>query len=750
MKRNLLLIFGVLAVVFCFHTSSLPAQIITPPGEFIGHPVGVDYKLADWDTILRYFQYVGDKSERVHVRQIATTTGGRPYIVAEISSADAIKNRSEHMADRKKIADPRLIQSDEEERRLVEDGKVVVYLGCSIHGNEVGATQMSLELLYDLATGTSPEILEILDNVIVVMIPSNNPDGLDNVKAWYERTLGKPWEGSGMPWLYSKYAGNQNVWDTVHLNLEESRADARVLYQEWFPSILCDIHQWGSTSARLLVPPHSDPTNPNVHPMHNQLLLIIGGFMQTSLLGEYKKGVISRDVYSTYESGIPRYTAARHNIVGLLTEAASVRVATPMYLTKSQIVSRHAQLSTDMPDPWPGGWWRLRDIVEYEKIAYMGVLKGAARNHELFQRFSIQAARDAVRKGETEPPFAFLVPAEQHDPGTAAHMMSLLHYSGVEVHRAEETFEADGAAYTSGTFILYCAQPYRPYIKDLFERQDPPTGPRPNRFEGWTLPLQMGVKRIAVNNPFTCKAEMLESIPYPEGEVSGRENAASFIVNAGANDDYRLINRLNNEKIRFGFVGSGEQWKAKTGNMVPTGSLYIIDGKKFCEKTPDILNNISSTPTGAKYSYSTVKNIVKNAISPRTGVYRPWTSNLNEGWTRYVLDMYGYAYNSLNNAEIKAGNLSERYDCIVIPSMSSRFMIEGNPPDSTEPEYVGGIGQKGVVALQNFVREGGTLVCIDEACNFPIDHFNIPVTNILRGKPQSEFFCRGSSLRISV
>ena len=726
------------------------AQTITSPEDFIGFPVGTDYKLADWETIVRYFSYVAENSDRVRVRQIATTIEGRPYIVAEISSVETMRNIDAHMQERQKVADPRLIENEDEERRLIEDGKVVVYFGCAIHGNEVGATQMSLELLYDLATGDTPEINEILSRTILVMIPSCNPDGLENVIEWYAKTIGKPWEGDGMPWLYSTYAGNQNVWDTVHLNLPESRADAKVLYQEWFPNILCDIHQWGSTSARLLVPPHSDPTNPNVHPMHNQMLLLVGGFMQTELLKANKQGVIARDFYSTYESGIPRYTAARHNIVGLLTEAASVRVATPVFLEKHQLNRRHLDVTTDMPDPWPGGWWRLRDIIDYEKIAYMGILKGAARNHELFQEFCIKAGSDAIEKGRTEPPFGFLVPPEQHDPGTAAHMIELFHYSGVEIYQAEETFIADGVEYSPGTYILYCAQPYRPFVKDLMERQDPPTGPRPNRFEGWTLPLQMGVKRVAINNPFTCAAKKLESITMSEGGIKGDKNAGSHIVSAGSNDDYKLINRLHKNNIRFGFVTSGNDWKEKTGTDVPTGTLFIRDGKKFRGKLPEILDGVSSVLTGSGKSYSDMKSLLKDVDMPRTGVYAPWTDNLNEGWTRFVLDTFEFSYTTLRNAEILAGNLRGRYDCIIVPSTSTGFILNGNPPDSTDPQYTGGIGLDGVMSLQQFVREGGTLVCIDEACNLPIDHFNIPVQNILRDKKPDEFFCRGSSLRISV
>ena len=716
------------------------------PEEYLGHPVGADYKVADWDAIRGYFLHVSERSDRVHTREIGTTMEGRPYIVAEVSSPDALRDRERLLADRRKIGDPRRIEDEAEERRLVDEGKAVVYFGCAIHGEEVGATQMSMEVLYELAAGTSPEIQEILDRVLLLIVPSNNPDGLDHVVEWYKGTLGKPWEGAGMPWLYSKYAGNQNVWDTVHLNLNESRADARLLYQEWFPNVLCDIHQWGSTSARILVPPHSDPTNPNLHPLHNQLLFIIGGYMQAALLREGKRGATSGYQYSTYESGIPRYTASRHNMVGFLTEAASCRVGTPVFLTRGQLNPDHNEITTENPAPWPGGWWRLRDIVEYEKIAYMGVLQVVARNHELFQRASIQMARDALRKGDTEPPFAWLVPPDQHDPGTAVHMLELLQYSGVEVHRAENAFVADGVPYPSGTFVLYAAQPYRTYVKDLFERQDPPTGPRPNRFEGWTLPLQMGVRWVTVDRSFECEAEKLEAIPRPEGRVRGGQDAASYLVRAGSNDDHRLINRMYREGIAFSFVSSGDALELEDGEGVPNGSLLIHDGRQVRDRLPDLLAGVSSTLVGTEIEYAEAHQ----ACAPRTGLYRPWMANLDEGWTRFVLDAFEFSYTSVHNAEIRAGNLRTRYDCLILPSLSTRQILDGQAPNATEPQYVGGIGSEGVLEIERFVHDGGTLVCLDASCNLPIDRFGLPAVNLVHGRPHSEFFCRGSSLRIRV
>ena len=204
------------------------------------------------------------------------------------------------------------------------------------------------------------------------------------------------------------------------------------------------------------------------------------------------------------------------------------------------------------------------------------------------------------------------------------------------------------------------------------------------------------------------------------------------------------------EGIRFSVVSSGETWKSTTGVDVPTGSIFIRDGKKLRGRIPELLEGVSSKLSGSGVSFSGAKSLLNSAKEPRVGLYRPWTANLSEGWTRFVLDAFEFDYSTVRNAEILAGNLKKRYDCLILPSLTSRYLLNGNPKDSTEPEYTGGIGEDGVVNLQQFVRDGGTLICIDGASNFPIDHFNIPVKNILQGKPQNEFFCRGSSLRISV
>ncbi len=732
------------------------AKNITSPEEFLGHRIGEDYKLARYEQIHDYFQLVAKKSDRVNVRILGTTTGGRDMILAEITDSASPKKLARYRADQRKIADPRLIESDREERDLLEDGKIVVLISCSIHATEVGAAQMSMELLHELATDDSPRVEEILERVVVVIVPCANPDGLDIVADWYERSLGTPWEGTGPPWLYHPYAGHDNNRDWFMLNLKETRLQTKVLYEEWFPTLIADLHQMGNSGPRLFLPPFYDPLNPNIDPVIPQTLMLIGGHVAADLTSEGKKGVVHARKYDNWAAGKYRSIPYMHNMVSALTEMASVSIASPIFQRKSDLTG--IDLSNNYPNPWPGGWWRLRDIVEYEKSVCWSIFTLAARYHETFKRNQILLGRKAIEKGKTEPPFAWLVPPSERDPRAVYEMLERFRAGGIEVHRAAGDFTADGVAYPEGTFVLYCAQPFRAYLNDMMERQaypdreQYPGGPPESPYDiaGWTLPLQMGVRAVAVSGAFECEARRLDEIPFPEGSIDESGAASRYLLVAGSGDDYILVNRLFEAGIPFKVFTGDEEWRTSGGVRVPAGSILIEEGERVRTAIPELLKNLSSKPIGLEEDIPVEDSSFAEVGRPRLGLYQPWTANMDEGWTRLVLETFEFPYTSVHNADVRAGNLEARYDCIVLPSLGSSSLIKGKAADSTEPAYEGGIGQEGVVHLQDFVQRGGVLVCVDGACNFPIETFNIPVKNVVAGKKSSEFYCPGSLLRVAV
>lgn len=749
----------ILLVLFLFNSSFASAAVRTPE-DFLGYGVGADRMLAKWETITAYFRHVDGESDRVTVREIGKTSQGRTMILAEVSAPETVASLGKYREIQRKIADPRLIRDAEEEKRLAADGKTVVFVNCSIHASEIAATQMSMELLYDLATSDTPEVREILAGTIVLIAPSANPDGHDMVTDWYNRSLGKPWEGSGMPWLYHPYAGHDNNRDWFMLNLPETRNLSKVIYKEWFPQIAYDIHQMGSDGPRYFVPPFFDPRDPNIPPLTDHMLLVTGGHMAAALTAAGKRGVINGAMYDNWWHGGFRSAAYRHNMIGILTEAASVRIASPIFLDKSDLKGGIRGLATytmtaNFPDPWPGGWWRLRDIVDYEKISCMSLFTLGARYRELILVNAVRTARRAVERGAEEPPFAWLVPPGQRDPGTAAEMLRILMETGIEVHRADEAFKADGVPYPAGTYILLCSQPYRPHLNDMMEpqkypdRERYPGGPpeTPYDIAAWTLPLQMGVKRVAVTARFECRMTKLESIARPGTTIKG--SGGDYIVMAGANDDFRLLNRLAKAGASFSVVARGSAVKDGSGAPVPAGSFHVSGGSA-AKDVARLAEGLSCTVARTGSPGVEARGSLTEVRPPRVALYQSWTANPDEGWTRLVLEQFEFPYTSLHNPEIRAGGLRSRYDCIVLPSASAGSMINGQAEDSTEPEFVGGIGSEGVIALQRFVEEGGTLVCIDEACGLPVQYFNIPVKNALAGKKSEDFYCPGSLLRVRL
>jgi hypothetical protein len=720
------------------------------PEEFLGHQVGADYTLVKWPKIVEYFEHMAANSDKMSVRDIGATTEGNRMILAEISTADTVSNLERHRSNQEKIADPRTIRNESERKRLISETKVPIMVNCQLHSNETAGSQMSMELAYNLITSDSEETREILDHCIILLIPCANPDGQILVADWYDRSLGTSWEGySTFPRLYQKYAGHDNNRDWFMLNLQETRNTTKVLYEEWFPTIVWDVHQMGNSGARLFVPPFHDPKNYNVHPVIDQTLLIIGGHMAGDLARNGKKGVVHSAIYDNWWAGGFRTTPYRHNMVGILTEAASVNLASPVFQRKSQLrgARRGMQdysLTTNFPDPWDGGWWRLRDIVEYELDIAMSLFTLASRYHDRFQSNFIHMNEDAIEQGETEPPFAWLVPPDQRDPRSVYEMLTRLDATAIEIHQAKEEFIADGVSYPKDTYILYTAQPFRPHLMDMMERQVYPDrlmypgGPAepPYDMAGWTLPIQMGVRHVEVNGKFDVPATKLDEIELQKGtflsEARGNLTDYVYTVQSGGNDYYRLRNRL---------------FKAEVPMRAEAGRIIVDrDGAQFLREFGEMLNDLTVNVTGRLLDKEAEET--EALKQPRVGLYHPWTSSMEEGWTRLVLDNHEFEYTSVYNAEIASGNLNARYDCIILPSVRPNSIIEGYSDDATAPEYAGGIGLKGVMALQEFVDGGGTLVCMDQSTNLVIDHFNVPVKNIVRGLPTDEFFCPGSVLRL--
>lgn len=750
--------FGFLAVV-----PAVAGAAIQTPEQFLGHRVGADGKLADYGQITRYFEQLDQGSDRLTVVKLGPTTLDRTMFMAVISSEANLRNLERQKQIARRLADPRGLPEAEAER-LIAEGRTIVLVTCNIHANEIGASQMAMEWAHQLVTSDDPQVKQRLDDVILLLMPSINPDGTDMIVDYYRKYAGTPWEGGRLPWLYHHYAGHDNNRDWYMLNLRETRMVNRVLHHEWFPQVFLDEHQMGGTGPRIFVPPYADPLTTAVHPLQWRLNDVVGTNMALRLEQRKKSGVIYGYSFDAYWPGGTKNTACLKNVIGLLTEVSSCRIASPIWVDRSELVGGRKGLpeyraQINFPNPWPGGWWRLRDIVDYELIASNSLLETCSRNRTEILQGLYQMATQAVSDGATGP-YAYVVPARQHDAHAAARMVDILREGGLEAHRARGPITtADGRTWPAGSIVFLAAQPFRPFLIEMMERQRyPEVRPsteskdiyRPYDVTAWTLPLLMGVDWARVDQRFDADLEKLEATPWPAGGVTGSGSAA-LLIDGSTHQAAKVVNALLAKRVKVEratreFGAGGRAWAPGTF-VVAAGAAS--DADRAGRDAHVEVHRVDTMPDVPRVALT----------APRIGIYKPWAASMDEGWTRLVFDNAGFAYTQLDNAAIKAGRLNAKYDVIVLADIDKPVIVDGKPRaddgggayfEPLPPPYAGGIGKEGVAALKAFVEAGGTVVAFSDACDLPIDEFGIPVRNTAARLKSSDYSVPGSLLNVDV
>jgi hypothetical protein len=486
MKRVLLVLALTHAV-----TSSLAAQIATP-SQHLKLEIGADKTLADYRQIRSYFQMLDAASPRVDVEVLGKTVLGEEMIMAVISSEENIRNKEKIRQIARQLADPRSV-SEADTARLTREGKAVVLVTCNIHSTEIAASQMAMEWAHALATATDAETKQRLEDVVLLLVPSLNPDGQIMITDYYRKYVGTRYDGGRLPWLYHHYVGHDNNRDWYMLTQPETRALSRAVYHRWNPQLFVDEHQMGSEGPRMFIPPFADPVDSDVHPLIWREVNMVGSNMALRLEQAGKSGLIYGYAFDAYWIGGTRNTGWWKNITGLLLETASARIASPVYIEPSELRGGTKGLidykaTINHPNPWKGGWWRMRDIMDYERIASDALIELASRYREDLLRNLVVRARSAIALAK--PGEAYRIPRDQRDWPTAQHLAWLMAEHNVEVRQA-----------ANGDYWIPLAQPYARFVIEMMEPQRYPEVRlqpgrdilRPYDVASWTLPLQMGV-----------------------------------------------------------------------------------------------------------------------------------------------------------------------------------------------------------------------------------------------------------------
>ena len=519
------LLLGVAATLAAAPPTVLAAQIPSPLAHF-GFPMGAAGRLANWDDLTAYYETLARTSDRVTVDTLGPTTMGRPFVMLTITSPANHARLDELHRTQLRLADPRTVSGPPELERLLDEGRAIVMITHAIHSTEVGSAQVAARLAHHLASSRDERVREILDNVVLLQIPSLNPDGTQWVNDFYNEHVGGRFEARPPPWLYHFYVGHDNNRDWFTFHQKETRLTVRA-QNDWHPQIVHDIHQMGGGGARIFFPPYIDPIEPNVDPGLVAAVNQLGAYMAAELTSQGKRGVVINAIYDGYHPG--RAYMHYHGGARILSETASALLATTVQIPRESVRGGReyeaSEAAWNFPWPWEGGEWGLPDIVEYQFSGAMALLTNAAKNRRFWLENFHRVTERAVAGWESWPA-AWVIPGGQASEVGERSLLRILTMGDVEVRRAENSFSAAGATYPAGSHVVVMRQPNAAFAHTLLTVQEYPDmreypgGPpkRPYDVTAHTLPLLMGVEAAALEN----EPEVALSAPIAVPEVEYR------------------------------------------------------------------------------------------------------------------------------------------------------------------------------------------------------------------------------------
>jgi hypothetical protein len=565
-------ILFLLLLLMCLSPLVAAQTKVPAPQEVLGFVPGEDRKLASWNQVIDYFDRLDRTSDRVLFQTLGNTSMAKPFVMAIISSAANLARLEEFKQIQDQLADPRklgpLATRDRKAAELMRRGKTVVLITCGIHSTEVGSYLSSMLIAHRLASSTEPEIQKILDNTIILLVPSLNPDGVDIVKNWYDRTLDTPFEGTDPPELYHKYTGHDNNRDWYAFTQVETQLTVDKIHNVWHPQIVHDIHQQGAFGSRLFLPPYMPPVEPNVPKAIVTAYTQLGNWIAGEMRKQGFQGITTN---STYDAWSPaRAYSHYHGGARILSETASAKIASPITLKLEELRSREGydpqKESPKFGPVWPGGEWRLGDITKHMTTAAFLLLDHAATNREQWLARFYAIGKEAVRPRRPGELFGFLI-----EPGpTTASLLGILARGGVETTLPKDgtTFKVGRQTFPEGTKLVRMDQPYGAFAKALLEVQRYPnlrdaTGHpiAPYDVTAHTLSMLMGVTVHPVKAPFTYSrqtAPVSETVAVRKEATPLKDAFAIYKSSVPAHDEGWTRWILDTRGIRYGMLGDRE------------------------------------------------------------------------------------------------------------------------------------------------------------------------------------------------
>ncbi|WP_167618530.1 M14 family metallopeptidase [Maribellus sediminis] len=696
-------------------------SVQTPLAHF-GFQPGTDRMLLDYESLILYMQQLAERSPRVKITEIGESPMGKKMYLVFFSSEENISKLERLKYINRELAiNPNL--SAKQQTEYSTEGKVFIMATLSMHSTEVGPSQASPLIAYQLATSDDPDLLKHLNDVVYMMVPSSNPDGMDMIVNHYMQSKDTKYEGGSFPRVYHKYTGHDNNRDYLTLTQKDTKAIARIYNTEWYPQVLIDKHQMGSGGPRYFVPPMHDPIAENVDEKIWNWSWIFGSNMAKDMAADSLAGVSQNYMFDDYWPGSTE-TGIWKNVIAMLTECASAQLAKPIYIEKNELTAGGAGLadykkSINMPMPWEGGWWRLSDILDYEIASTFSLIKTASLHKKDILTNRNILAKEEVEKGKTLAPAYYVFPAKQHDRSELLALVNLLDEHGVDVYKTTEKYVYQQRVIESGEYIVPLAQPYRAFIKEALEKQNYPEMHftnggevmRPYDITSWSLPLHKGVDSYQIDEVVSALESKLEQVKFPlETKFEIPETCKNLVFSVNNNESFKAAFTALKAGIK---VSRATSDFSTAGNSIKTGDFIV----SVVDKNSEVIKTLSDSFQVAPLFVSEDMNEnIKELEMPNIALVETAFHDADAGWTRFVFDSYNIPFTVLKPEEVASEDLT-KFDVIVFPDNSKSELVDGKYKRGStvsipnyDPKYIKGMGKKGQQKLMKFENEGGTII----------------------------------------
>lgn len=715
------------------HSSTID---ITNLDAFFGATPGADQVLIDWDPMCSWIDAIAHSSANLCSQILGHSTDGRELRMVIASSPESITNLDTIIAQRATLATTQLYRDMSNNSGSLAGSKPVVLVTAGIHATEVGGVQLMPQLILDLAH--DPQWQEILESIIVLVVPTLNPDGMEMVHHWYNRTLGTPAEGTSPPALYHQFAGHDNNRDWYQHHLQETQVIVDEVHRIWRPHVVIDLHQMGQNAPRYVVPPYVDPTDSRVHPLLYQLAGELGTQIATDHVRAGNGGVCHGVMFDCYSP--TRAFQHYHGGVRILAEAASAGIASPVKIDSSELLKelgvKGIYPGGQMPISFEGDSWHLTDIMRLHRQTIDTVLTSVANNASRWIQDQWRVLSDQVNGSDRG---CYVIPAlkQQIDPAAAIELIDILRRGDLEVYVAE----SNSSVAQAGAFVVPVQQPFGSYARTLLDLLIYPTGNQPYDVTSHCLPIHMGVEvayRSDAPSESIREINELDLKPFAAATAEQIQPNAWLAIDPRSSASIRLVNNA---------LKTGSQLRRTTkphlcqNRLIPAGAWIVTDGTVW-----DIMAHAAEMNIRTWIIDQRLTNAIE-IVLPRIGVYDPQHVSASDfGWLTLWLQRSGFDFTVITGEGILHGQLNS-IDTLLFPH-AAVDVYRAKSRSMYPAEFARGLSDRVNETLRTWIQRGGHVIAFEDAVQALSEPLEIDLNMPLTKLNKRSFASSGAAVRV--